>query len=171
MSGLCFLLKMWIFHPVMRSCPGTSFLRWDIIAPVFILLIIISLTSRQSVICPWYSWKCSHSIQIGCPLWQSDGHFSNVFEIQSTRACDYISMNSLDDSLWWYINYICDIEAVKMELTGHISCCCGHRGFTLFTRLTNSLTSHIPGCCDVYWCLVADQRGSYIKRAPLNYST
>lgn len=103
MSSLCFLLKMWIFHPVMPSSPGTSFFRWDIIAPLFILLIIISLTSRQSVICPWYSWKCSHSIQIGCPLWQSDGHFSNVFEIQSTRARDYISMNSLDDSLWWYI--------------------------------------------------------------------
>lgn len=84
-------------------CPGTSFLRWDIIAPVFILLIIITLTSRQCVICPWYSWKCSPSIQIGCPLWQSDGHFSNVFEIQSTRARDYIPMNSLDDSLWWYI--------------------------------------------------------------------
>lgn len=64
-----------------------------------ILLIIIILTSRQCVIGPWYYWKCSPSIQIGCSLWQSDTNFSNgvctVFDIQSTRARDYISMSSL----------------------------------------------------------------------------
>lgn len=60
------------------SCQGTFFLRWDIITPAIILLIVITLTSRQSAICPWYNWKCSSSIP------KRYGHCDNQMDIFQT---------------------------------------------------------------------------------------